>query len=152
MCVLTHRTEILPVVLYGCETRSPHWGRNIVWGCSRIGCWGSYQGLGGNGEDYIPRSFVVCNIHEGQRWIFRVIKSRRMRWTGHVARIGESTGAYRLRLEKSEDYYHSEDVGWDLNIILKRIFKTWGGGHTDWIDLDQNRNRWRDFVNAVLNT
>jgi hypothetical protein len=35
-------------------------------------------------------------------------------------------------------------------IILKRIFKKWNGGE-DWIDLAQDRHRWRGLVNTVIN-
>jgi hypothetical protein len=41
-----------------------------------------------------PRSFVIC--------IIRIIKSRRMRWAGHVARMGEKRNAYRLLVGKPE--------------------------------------------------
>jgi hypothetical protein len=45
---------------------------------------------------------------------------------------------------------HLEDPGVDGRIILKLIFKKWDGG-TDWIDMAQDRDRWRAFVNAVMN-
>jgi hypothetical protein len=45
---------------------------------------------------------------------------------------------------------HLVDPGVDGRIILKRIFKKWGGG-MDWIELAQDRDRWRAFVNAVMN-
>jgi hypothetical protein len=46
-----------------------HWGRNVDWGCLRIGCWGIYLGLRGtrwqgNGENYIMRSLVICITHQ----------------------------------------------------------------------------------------
>ena len=43
---------------------------------------------------------------------------------------------------------HLEDPGVDARIILKWIFKKWKGG-TDWINLAQDRDRWRALVNAV---
>jgi hypothetical protein len=43
-----------------------------------------------------------------------------------------------------------EDPGTDGSIILKWIFVNLGGG-TDWIDLTQDRDRWRAVVNAVMN-
>jgi hypothetical protein len=45
---------------------------------------------------------------------------------------------------------HLRDRGVDGRIILKWIFKMWGAG-IDWIDLAQDRDRWRAFVNAVMN-
>jgi hypothetical protein len=45
---------------------------------------------------------------------------------------------------------HLEDQGVDGRIVLKLIFKTWDRG-SDWIDLAQDRDRWRALVNAVIN-
>jgi hypothetical protein len=45
---------------------------------------------------------------------------------------------------------HLENPGVEGRIILKRIFKKWDGG-MDWIDMAQDRDRWRALVNAVLN-
>jgi hypothetical protein len=49
------------------------------------------------------------------------------------------------------DTYHLEDLGIDGRIILKLTFSTVGWGSTDWIDLVQDRDRWRTLVNAVMN-
>ena len=51
---------------------------------------------------------------------------------------------------KPEGKNHLEDTGVDRSIILKWIFNKWGGG-MDWIVQAQNRDRWRAFVNAVMN-
>ena len=44
-----------------------------------------------------------------------------------------------------------EDLGLDGRTVLKCIFKKWFGMGMDWIDLAQDRNRWRAVVNAVMN-
>jgi len=46
---------------------------------------------------------------------------------------------------------HLEDLGVDGRIILRRIFRKWDGG-IGWIDLAQDRERWRALVNAVMKT
>jgi hypothetical protein len=45
---------------------------------------------------------------------------------------------------------HLEDPGVDGRIILKLIFNKWDGG-MDWIDMAQDKDRWRVLVNAVMN-
>jgi hypothetical protein len=59
--------------------------------------------------------------------IIRIIKSRRMRWEGHVARMGEKRNAYRLSVEsqKERDHWEDQDVGG--LIILGRILERWDG-------------------------
>jgi hypothetical protein len=82
--------------------------------------------------------------------IIRVIKSRRMRRAGHVARMGKTevhTGFWLGDLKEGD---HLGDLGVDGRIPLKWIFKKWDGG-MDWIELDQDSNRWRAVVNAVMN-
>jgi len=61
--------------------------------------------------------------------IVRVIKSRRMRWAGHVASMGERKGVYRVWWGNLNERDHLEDPGGDGRITLKWIFRTWDGGH-----------------------
>jgi hypothetical protein len=60
--------------------------------------------------------------------IIWVIKSRRLRWAGHVARMGERRGAYRALVGNLREEDHFEDPGVDGRIILKWIFERLGGG------------------------
>ena len=81
----------------------------------------------------------------------RVIKSRRMRWAGHVARMGEARGAYRILVGKPEG---KRPLGrprrrWVDNIRMD--LQEMGCGHVDWIGLAQDRDGWRKLVNAVMN-
>jgi hypothetical protein len=83
--------------------------------------------------------------------IVRVIKSRRMRWAGHVARIGEGRCLYRVLVRKHEG---KRPLGrprrrWEDNI--KMDLQEVGCGSMDWIGLAQDRDRWRALVNAVMN-
>jgi hypothetical protein len=83
--------------------------------------------------------------------IGRIIKSRRMRWAGHVARMGENRSAYRLLVRKPEG---QRPLGrprrrWVDNIRMD--LKEVGWGDVDWIGLAQDRNSWRALVNSVLN-
>jgi hypothetical protein len=83
--------------------------------------------------------------------IIRIIKSRRMRWTGHVARMGEERNAYRLLVGKPEG---KRPLGrprrrWANNIRMDLGEVGWG--NVDWIGLAKDRNRWRALVNSVLN-
>ena len=57
--------------------------------------------------------------------IVRVIKLRRMRWAGHVARMGEMSGFWWGNPRERE---HLEDPGVDGRIILRRIFRKWDVG------------------------
>ena len=80
----------------------------------------------------------------------RVIKSR-MRWVGHVARMGEDRGLYRVLVGKPEG---RRPLGrprrrWVDNI--KMDIQDVGYGYMDWIGLAQDRDRWRRLVSAVMN-
>jgi hypothetical protein len=63
-----------------------------------------------HGENRIMMNFTTCILH---RILFWVIKSRRLRWAGHVARMGEGRGVYRLWLggPKIRDHWEDLDVG-----------------------------------------
>jgi hypothetical protein len=85
--------------------------------------------------------------------ISRIIKSRRMRWAGHLARMGEKRNVCRLLVGKAEG---KRPLGrprrrWVDNIkILVDILEIgWGG--VDWIGLAQDMDKWRALVNAVMN-
>ena len=58
----------------------------------------------------------------------RVIKSRTLRWAGHVARMGEGRGAYRVLVGKPEGNNHCGDLGVDGCIILGWISRRWDVG------------------------
>ena len=79
--------------------------------------------------------------------IVRVIKSRRMRWTGHVARMEDRRGIWWGNLRDRDNL---GDPGVDGRMILRWIFREWDGS-VDWVELDQDRYRWRALVNAVMN-
>jgi hypothetical protein len=83
--------------------------------------------------------------------IIRVIKSRRLKWAGHVARMGERRGAYRVLVGKPEKRrtLGTHRRRWKDN--NKMDFREVGWGDIDWIDLAQDRDRWRAFFNAVMN-
>jgi len=81
----------------------------------------------------------------------RVIKSRRMRWAGHVAHMGEERGVYRVLVGKLEG---KRPLGkprrrWVDNIRMD--LQEVGCGYMDWIGLAQDRDRWRTLVSAVMN-
>ena len=83
--------------------------------------------------------------------IVRVIKSRRMRWAGHVARMGEEGGVYRVLLGKPEGKRPLERRRrrWVDNI--RTDLQEVESGYMDWIGLAQDRDRWRTLVSAVMN-
>jgi hypothetical protein len=83
--------------------------------------------------------------------IVRVIKSRRMRWAGHVARRGEGRAVYRVLVERPEG---KRPLGrprrrWEDNIKLG--LREMGIDEANWIQLAQDRVQGRAFVNTVMN-
>jgi hypothetical protein len=151
--VRTYKTIILPVVLYGCETwsltlREKHWLRAFenrvlrrVFGLLRDGATGVWRK---------PHDEELHNLYFSPSKI-TIIKSRRMRWAGHVARMGEKRNVYRLSVEKPEG---KRPLGrprrrW-INNIKMDLLET-GLGGTKRIGLAQDRYSWRTLVNAVMN-
>jgi hypothetical protein len=146
LCVLY--TIILAVVLYGCET----WSLTVkeeqrlrvfenrvlrrIFGPKRDKATGQWKGL--HNEE---RNDLYSSPN-----IIRVIKSRRMRWAGNVACMGEKRGAYRILVGRPKG---RRPLGrprrrWEDNIKIDLQEVGWG---MDWIELAQDRDRWRALVN-----
>jgi hypothetical protein len=147
------KTIILPVTLYGCETLSltlkeKHRLRVFenrvprrIFGAKRDEMTGGWRNL---------HNKELRDLYSSPS-IIRIIKSRRMRWEGHVARMGEKRNVYRLLVEKPEG---KRSLGrprprWVDNIRMD--LGEAGCGDVDWIGLAQDRNRLRALVNLVLN-
>jgi hypothetical protein len=79
-----------------------------------------------------------------------VMEKGKMSSLVHVALMGERRGAYKALVGKPEGKNHLEDPGVDERIILKWIFERFEGD-IDWIDLAQDRDRWRALVYTVMN-
>jgi hypothetical protein len=91
------------------------------------------------------------HILKSSKNIIRQTKSRRMRWEGHVARMGEERNVYRVFMGKPE---RKRPLGrprrrWEdrIRTYLREI----GWGSVDWIQLAQDRDRWRALANTVMN-
>ena len=80
-----------------------------------------------------------------------IVQSRRMRWAGHVACMGEGRGMYRVLVGKPEEkrplgrprHRWEDDIKMDLQEV--------GCGGIDWIEVAKDRDRWQALVNAVMN-
>jgi hypothetical protein len=99
------------------------------------------------------KSYVQLELHNlySSPDIIRQVKSRRMRWTGHVARMGEERKLYKVLVGKPEG---KRPLGrprrrWEdgIRMDLREI----GWGSVDWIQLARHRDRWRAVVSAVMN-
>jgi hypothetical protein len=82
--------------------------------------------------------------------IIRQVKSRRMRWAGHVARMGEERKVCKVLVGKPEG---KRPLGrprrrWEDGIRMD--LRELGSGGVDWIRLAQDRDRWRTVVSAVM--
>jgi hypothetical protein len=144
-----YRTIILPVVLYGCEAWSltSREERRLkvfenrvlrrVFGPKRDEVTGEWRKLH---NEVLNDLYSLPNI-------VRVVKSIRMRWAGHVARMGEGRGVHRVLVGKPEG--RRPRRRWDDNI--KMDFEDVGGGCGDWMEWAQDRDRWRAIVSTVMN-
>jgi hypothetical protein len=98
------------------------------------------------GENCIMRNFISIIPS-----IIRIIKSRRMRWAGHVARMGEKRNSYRILVGKPEG---NRPLGRPRRRCVENIkmdLREIGWDGVDWIDMAQNWDQWRALVNTVLN-
>ena len=139
------------MVLYGCETWSPtlREGRRLrvfenralrkVFGLKRDEVTGEWRKLH---NEELNDLYSLPNI-------VRVVKSRRMRWAGHVARMEEDRGVQRVLVGRPEGKRPSgrPKRRWEDNI--KMDLQEVGGGRGDWMELAQNRERWRALVGTV---
>ena len=73
-----------------------------------------------------------------------------MRWAGHVARMGEGRGVYRVLVGKTEGKRPlvRPRRRWEDNI--KMDLQEVGCGGMDWIELAQDRDRWRALLTALM--
>jgi hypothetical protein len=80
-----------------------------------------------------------------------MIKSRRIRWAGHVARMGEKMNAYRILVGKPEGKRPILRLRcrWLDNIKMDLREIVWDS--MNWIDLAEDRDQWTDLVNTVRN-
>ena len=83
--------------------------------------------------------------------IIKSLKSRRLRWAGHVARMEQSRNAYRVIVGKPEG---KRPLGrprrrWEDNIRMH--FREVGCAPGEWIDHVEDRDQWRAYVRAVIN-
>ncbi|KAJ4444568.1 hypothetical protein ANN_06363 [Periplaneta americana] len=148
-----YKTVILPVVLYGCKTwtltlREEHRLRVFenkvprkIFGAKRDEVTGEWRKL---------HNTELHALYSSPD-IIRNIKSRRLRWAGHVARMGESRNAYRVLVGRPEG---KRPLGrprrrWEDNI--KMDLREVGCDDRDWIGLGQDRDQWRAYMRAAMN-
>jgi hypothetical protein len=83
--------------------------------------------------------------------VIRTLKSRRIRWAGHVARMSETRNAYRILVGKPEG---KRPLGRPRSRRVNNIkvdLRETGWDVLDWIYLAQDRDQWRALVNTVMN-
>ena len=102
------------------------------------------------GIKYIFHYLYIYDLYSSPNFV-RVIKSRKMRWAGYVARMCEERGVYRVLLWKPEGKRplgrHTRRWVDNIKMNLQEV----GCGYMDWIGLAQDRDRWCTLVSAVMN-
>ena len=97
--------------------------------------------------------FTVCSSGSNDLYslhnIVRVVKSRRMRWAGYVARMGEGRGVHRVLVGKPEGKRPLGRPRCRLEDNIKMDLQEVGGDCGDWMELAQDRDRWRALVGTV---
>ena len=150
--IMIYRTTSLPVVLYECET----WSLTLreegelrvfenmvlrrIFGPRRGEVMGEWRRL---------YNEELNNLYSSPN-IVRVIKWRRIRWAGHVARMGDDMGVYRVLLGKPggrRPLVRPRRRWVDISVDLQEV----GCGYMDWVGLAQDRDRWRTLLSAVMN-
>ena len=96
----------------------------------------------GTAEDFTMRNFIVYRSPN----IVRVIKSRRFRWAGHVARMEEGRSAFKILTGTSTGKRPRRRWQGNIRMDLKEI----GANTRNWDDSAQDRDYWRVLVNAAL--
>jgi hypothetical protein len=147
-----YETVILPVVLYGCEiwslTLSEEHRLRVFENRMLRRIFGPKRE-----EDESWRKLHNDEIHSlySSPNIVRVIKSRRMRWAGHVARMEEGRGVYRFLVGSpgGERPLGRSRRRWEDNI--KMDLREIGIDGVNWIRLPQDWVQWRVFVSTVMN-
>jgi hypothetical protein len=149
--VKIYKTIILPVV-YGCtswfaalreEDRLKAFENRVlrrIFGPKRDEVTGEWRKL---------HSEELHILYSSQNTI-RQIKSRRIRWPGHVARMGEEKRCTRFCWKSPKERDHSVDRGADGKTGSEWILGRLPGG-VAWVQLAQGRDQWRSRVNAVMN-
>jgi hypothetical protein len=89
-------------------------------------------------------NFITCILH-------RVIKSRRMKWVGHVARMREGRGVYRVLVGRPQGTRPLGRPRRKVEDNIKMDLRETGIDGANWIQLAQDRAQWRAYVNMVMN-
>jgi len=149
--IKVYKTIILSVVLYGCET----WSLTLMEVCRlRVFDNRVLRRVFGPKRDEVTGEWRKLYYEELNELyslpnIVRVVKSGRMRRVGHVACMGEDRGVHRVLVGKPEG---KRPLGrsrrrWEDNI--KMDLQEVGKGRGDWMELAQDRDRWRALVGTV---
>jgi hypothetical protein len=84
-------------------------------------------------------------------YIIMQVKSRRMRWAGHVARMGEERKLYKFLVGKPEGKRPRGRPRRRWEDGIRMYLREIGLGGVDWIRLAQDRERWQAVASAVMN-